>query len=337
VTVPQIITLMWTSYMVGMRLPGERAVYSRLKLAFRGPGPDLRASFYNVANLAKFDERFDAIKVAASLSWRGSTFAEAEMWSFARQDSPSVSGAAMAEVLPRSDALKGRVSLVIGGSRGLGAALVCALASQGSDVLLNYRSSRPEAETLRDTLHHEPGSVSLVQGDAADAAWCDRLRNEIRIRHGGLDILVCNAAPSLHPTGFGLEAMARFRKFVDDALSQAVTPLAACLEMLEARRGWCVAVTLAVSSPAAESFPANWAHYVAAKYAVEGTVRAIAAQAKNTRFLVARPPRLLTDFTNTPMGRHGAIPVEGVAAAIVRRLCNPESAMQWEAMEAFSW
>ena len=65
----------------------------------------------------------------------------------------------------------------------------------------------------------------------------------------------------------------------------------------------------------------DWHSYVVAKHAAEGLVRSL-AQAVHTHFLIARPPRLLTEMTNTVVGREGSIRSEVVAAAIVRLLSD---------------
>jgi NAD(P)-dependent dehydrogenase (short-subunit alcohol dehydrogenase family) len=127
------------------------------------------------------------------------------------------------------------LALVIGGSRGLGGALIAALASQGCEVLLNYRSSRGEAEALASTVRDAGGVVTLAQGDASDPSWCRVWRARLEER-GGLDILLCNAIPPIRILGFALDSMSRFRKYVDDSLALVSTPLAAFLDLLDSQQ-----------------------------------------------------------------------------------------------------
>jgi hypothetical protein len=68
----------------------------------------------------------------------------------------------------------------------------------------------------------------------------------------------------------------------------------------------------------------DYEHLFAAKAAVEGLTRSLAAGSGRTRYLVARPPRRSTDQTNTVTGRSRALAVEKVAAAIVCRLVFDE-------------
>src|SRR5439155_19954013 len=121
------------------------------------------------------------------------------------------------------------------------------------------------------------------------------------------------------PLGLSLDDVNRFRAFTDSSLALVTVPMAAFLDSISARSGWGVVV----SSSFVRSPPADLPHYVAAKFAAEGLVHWAAAKYEQAHFLVVRPPRLLTDQTNTPAGRQGAMPAEQVAACLVRRLCEP--------------
>ncbi|MCA1686008.1 MAG: SDR family NAD(P)-dependent oxidoreductase, partial [Planctomycetia bacterium] len=200
----QVAALLWCSYLVGMRLPGARAVFSQLRLDFEpdpAPGP-LPLSY--AARVESFDERFDLLSVDAELRLGDVPYATAGLSSFVRRDSPSFSTTTLSGLLPTSGALAGKTALVTGGSRGLGAALVAAAASQGCHVLLNYHSSEAEALRLQALLGGGPGRVSLVRGDAGDPDWCRMLRADLDAEGRAIDILICNASPALRNLGFGL-------------------------------------------------------------------------------------------------------------------------------------
>jgi NAD(P)-dependent dehydrogenase (short-subunit alcohol dehydrogenase family) len=317
-----------------MQLPGERALFSQLSLRFRESCPLLTLPFAYRARVVGFDKRFDLLDVSAELSCGGAAIAQATLSSFIRADSPTVRFESLTGCLPPSMALRGRLALVIGGSRGLGAALVAALASQGCDVLLNYRSSREEAEALASALRGVAGTVSLAQGDASDPSWCRAWRRMLTER-GGLDILICNAIPPIRMLGFALDSLSRFRNYVDESLALVITPLAAFYDLLESREGRVVIISSAYASAEIGASPSDLHHYVAAKSGVEGVARSLAGQAKRAHFLIARPPRLLTDMTNTPTGRQDALPVEGAAATIVKRLCESRTPCPFEILDLF--
>jgi NAD(P)-dependent dehydrogenase (short-subunit alcohol dehydrogenase family) len=332
----QVAALLWCSYLVGMRLPGTRAVFSQLRIAFE---PDSAAGplpLSYAARVADFDERFDLLSVDADLRVGDAPFATAGLSSFVRRDSPSYSRTRLAGLLPASQALAGKTALVIGGSRGLGAALVAAVASQGCDVLLNYQSSEAEALGLQDRLRGGPGRVTLARGDACDPDWCRKLRGDLDAEGRAVDLLICNASPALTNLGFGLGSVDRIRAFLDRGFAATCVPMAGFLGGVAARGGWVVVISSAVADPAYHDFPPDWPHYLATKYAVEGLVRAVAAQTPGAHFLVVRPPRLLTDQTNTTNGRLGAVAVDEVAAEVVRRLRAPAGPATLEVLDLAS-
>jgi 3-oxoacyl-[acyl-carrier protein] reductase len=90
--------------------------------------------------------------------------------------------------------LAGKVALVTGGSRGIGAGIVRALAERGARALINYVEdpdgrNRAEAEAVASGLK----DAVVLQCNVADASQVDTMMDQVRQRVGGLDILVNNA------------------------------------------------------------------------------------------------------------------------------------------------
>ncbi|MCC6966016.1 MAG: SDR family NAD(P)-dependent oxidoreductase [Nitrospira sp.] len=327
----QIAAMMWASYVVGMHLPGKRAVFWRLKLEFHDAEAPQEEPFSYDAAVEDVDERYDLLRSTGTLSAGSQPYATAHLSAFVRQDSPQPSLRRISDLLPESEHLKGMRALVIGGSRGLGAAIAQALASQGCSVLLNYQQSTAEAERIRASLGDRSTQLELVQGNAADVAWCLSLRDMILKRYGGLDLLVCNASPPIRPLAFEPDKLPQFQDFVARSLSLVSAPMSTFLGMLADQAGW----NIVLSSSFVKELPAIFAHYVTAKCALEGLVNWAAAQYPTVRHRIVRPPKLLTDQTNTTMGRQGAIEVEQVAAAIVRQICQSHQSQALQIMETF--
>lgn len=99
----------------------------------------------------------------------------------------------MSDVLP-AGSLAGKVALVTGSSRGIGADTVRYFAEAGADVVINFRNKAPRAQKLATQLR-ELGVRALVVGaDLTDPGSVDAMFEQVRAEFGRLDILVLNAS-----------------------------------------------------------------------------------------------------------------------------------------------
>src|SRR6476620_2838487 len=86
--------------------------------------------------------------------------------------------------------LTGKVALVTGGSRGIGAAIAKELADQGADVALSYAASADKAEDVAKELKSKGVRAAAFKADQADAKQVDDLVRKVAKEFGRLDILV---------------------------------------------------------------------------------------------------------------------------------------------------
>jgi 3-oxoacyl-[acyl-carrier protein] reductase len=89
--------------------------------------------------------------------------------------------------------LQGRVALVTGGGRDVGAAISRTLAVAGATVAVNYHGSKAEAEAVAADIQKAGGKAKAYQADISDAGIVKQLVANIESDFGGLDILVNNA------------------------------------------------------------------------------------------------------------------------------------------------
>ena len=175
--------------------------------------------------------------------------------------------------------LDGRVALVTGASRGLGAAVARRFGAEGARLVLVARTVGGLEEVDDAVVAAGGHGATLVPLDLADEPAIDRLGGAIFERHGRLDILVANAATlgALSPTGrldpevwrrsLALNLTANWR------LIRSMEPL---LRRSDAGRA------LFVTSGAARSAPAYWGAYAAGKAGLEALVASWAAELEKT-------------------------------------------------------
>jgi 3-oxoacyl-[acyl-carrier protein] reductase len=98
---------------------------------------------------------------------------------------------------PVTDPLAGKVALVTGGGRGIGAAVVRRLAAQGADVALTFQHDRRRATELAAAVTATGRRVLVIQADSADPAAVAGAVDRAAAELGRLDILVNNAGAFL--------------------------------------------------------------------------------------------------------------------------------------------
>jgi NAD(P)-dependent dehydrogenase (short-subunit alcohol dehydrogenase family) len=206
--------------------------------------------------------------------------------------------------------MAGKVAVITGTSRGLGAAIARALEARGATVY-GISRSQPEANSLRVEI-----------GDAANREVLRLLKQRILNEQGRLDYLICNASPPLLPLTLEPNGAERVAEFVKSAIGLTLFPLCEFSDLLEIGEA-CVVI---ISSVAVETPVKEWPHYVAAKRAVEALGTVMALQHPQLRTVVVRPDKLITNLTNTPRGHVGAESPKLIARRIAERLENPPPA-----------
>jgi 3-oxoacyl-[acyl-carrier protein] reductase len=222
--------------------------------------------------------------------------------------------------------LNGRIALVTGGSRGIGAAVAMALADAGAAVAVNYRERAAEAEAVVAGIEDRGGRAIAIAADVSLAAAVAKMIDHVTTTLGPIDILVNNAGMALVRTIDELTE-ADFDRTITVNLKSAFLCTQAVLPAMRAKQ-WGRIVN--ISSGAARGAGAIGVHYNASKAGMEGLTRGYAARLVKEGITVnaVAPSLIETDMmrgrsdlaARIPLGRLGQ--PDEVAQAVLMVLGN---------------
>ena len=232
------------------------------------------------------------------------------------------------------DKLSGRVALVTGGTRGIGAAIARSLASQGASVAVGYSGNTERAEQFLAGFEDdfaEEGRATIHQGNVSNPEDCRRTVEEVIEQHGRLDILVNNAGITADKMALKM-SVEDWNNVLGVNLSGSFFMAQPALEhMVERGTGRIIFV----SSVIGETGNIGQANYAASKAGMLGLTKTLA---KEAAYLLGKSDKLADDglgitvntvtpgFVATEM--LDGIPekvLDGIKKQIpLRRLCKPE-------------
>src|SRR4051794_19115809 len=145
--------------------------------------------------------------------------------------------------------LAGKVALVTGGSRGIGAAVARALADDGADIALSYVNSPEKAKALVRELQEKGVRAVALQADQANASQVTQLVRKVVDHFGHLDILVNNAGVFVTGPVGEVDAAQMDRQFAINVLGVAAAVREASKIMAKGGRIISIGSGAATSSP----------------------------------------------------------------------------------------
>lgn len=218
--------------------------------------------------------------------------------------------------------LSGKVALVTGGSRGIGAAAAIALARAGCDVAVNFRSRAQGAEKVAAEIRGLGRRVLTIQADVSDSSAVQRMVGKVAEKLGAVGVLVNNAAIS-RPQKIEDIREADWDELIDTNLKSAFLVTQAVLPAMRAQH-WGRIINM--SSVAAHTGGLVGPHYAASKAGMLGLTHSYAGLLAKEGITVntIAPALIATEMVTAnaratpeviPVGRFGT--VEEVAGVVV--------------------
>lgn len=174
-------------------------------------------------------------------------------------------------------AFEGKIALVTGASRGIGAATARALAAQGAHVVITARTAK-DLEAVEDAIYDAGGSATIAPLDLTDGDSIARLAAAVSERWGKLDIMVMNAAMlgTLAPVP-AVDGAEFARLFTLNVTAQQVLIASFDALLRKSEAGRLIALTSSVGAKPR----AFWGAYGASKAALENLLQSYGEEIKN--------------------------------------------------------
>lgn len=177
--------------------------------------------------------------------------------------------------------LAGKVAVVTGASKGIGAAIARDLADEGASVIVNYSSSAAGAEAVVAAIHKAGGKAKAVQANVSKPAEAKQLIQAAVSEFGGIDTLVNNAAV-YEFSALGEINEAHFDRMFDLNVKGLLFTTQAAAAAMDGKGG----TIINIGSMASLSAVPGGAVYSASKAALDAITRSLAAELGPRKILV---------------------------------------------------
>jgi 3-oxoacyl-[acyl-carrier protein] reductase len=276
------------SKLIGMEIPGPGAVWMNQSIEWTAP------VFVG-----------DQVEISASVAAvsEGAGILRLDLEARNQKDELTMRGNAQVKVSeklsgdPTTEVNTGRVALVTGGSRGIGAAIAQQLGAVGITVAVNYNSSKDAAQNVVQKIEVDGGSARSFAADLNNHAATKTMVNDVIGVLGRLDIVVHCATPGIDPRnvlelGYGdLEAQLK-------PSMGGIMAIVSAAHQGMAERGFGRFIFLGTSAMSGTP-PPGWAGYLIAKQALWGLAKSMATELGPSGITtnMVSPGMTITDLT----------------------------------------
>ncbi len=213
--------------------------------------------------------------------------------------------------------LKGRVVMVTGGARGIGAAISRVVAREGATVAVNYGRSREKAEAVVAEIEAAGGIAAAFEADVREEAAVQRMVEGVLTKYGRLDGIVNNAIGGRQHGSLADSTLADYRNAFDFGCTAVLNTITAARPQMKAQGGGRI---INIVTELWDMAPAEWSVYMAGKGAMVGMSRSLACELgpENITVNMVAPGWMADEKVDTaaegsrnfakgiPMRRHGS-------------------------------
>lgn len=224
--------------------------------------------------------------------------------------------------------LTGKVALVTGGARGIGASICRVLAREGAAVAVNYSASGSKAMALVEELQKNGGRAAAFQADVRDAAAVKAMVEAVVEKYGRIDGVVNNAISGRQDGSLDEATWADYTNSFDFGCKAVINTISAARPQMKTQGGGRI---VNIVTEIWNMAPANWSVYLAGKGAMVGLSRSLAQELgpENITVNMVAPGWMVTEKVDVssegsknfakslPLRRHGSAEEIGNACAFL--------------------
>jgi 3-oxoacyl-[acyl-carrier protein] reductase len=269
-----LATTLLLSTLVGMRLPGRRAVFMRFAMKFAADvARDVESELHG--RVTKVSAVSESLVAEVRITQQQAEIATGEVHAVVSQ---APSRMLSAETIRRDHlqlGLAGKVVVVIGASRGIGETAAKLFAMHGARVVVHYFRGRQDAESIVAEIAAAGGTARALQCDVRDEAEVGRFFAEVDQAFGGLDVLVNNAVVDFQPKAAMELTWPDFLGELEVSLKGLHACCQAAVPRMKVRGGGKI---VNVSTVAVDQPVRGQGKYITAKSAVAGYTKSLAVE-----------------------------------------------------------
>jgi 3-oxoacyl-[acyl-carrier protein] reductase len=213
--------------------------------------------------------------------------------------------------------LEGKVAVVTGGGRGIGASISRVLAREGASVAVNYSASKDKAEQVVEQIRAAGGKAEAFGANVRDAEAVKVMMNRVADTFGGLDGVINNAISGRQAVNLDEATMDDYKDMLGFGCFAVINTITAARPLMRQRGGGRI---VNIVTEIWNMAPGGWSTYMAGKGAMVGLSRSLAVELgpENITVNMVSPGWMATEKVDTssegsrnfakslPLRRHGS-------------------------------